>query len=261
MGGRKVNETETCLETDINDKDSSIMRDMAHEIRTQMNSIVSLSFLLKDNSLNEIKKNDLVNHIHMTCRQLITVFENFSELESNIDKNIKKEEERCNIANLFTPLFDEFRSLLITSGKKGIELIHEIQGSSLHEVIINKGVVSKIIYCLFSNSLQNTEYGYIKIGFYKSTKYLTFYVLDTGNGYAKTKEFFTSEDIKSSLEQFNDLYSAINIFLAKKFVHALNGSVEIKYNGANGSGTYFTIPVREDVIKSQSFFSKYFKLL
>jgi len=210
-----------------------------------MNSIVSLAFLLKDNSLDETKKNDLVNHINLISKHLITLFENFAELECGANKNIKEEEEKCSASNLLVPLFDEFRAHLITDGKQRIELINEIQNTNLYQVIINKTNVYKIFRCLFFNALHNTEFGYIKIGFNKkNNEYLTFYVRDSGSGYEKTKEFIDSKDIKSSLEQFNDLYAAVNIFLAKKLIYASHGVVEINNNGANGSEVYFTIPVK-----------------
>ena len=241
-------------------KHSSIMGYISHEMRTQMNSIISLSFLLKDKSLNETKKDNLVNYIHLTCQQLITVFENFAELEFVVDKNIEKEEEKCGIDNLLAPLFEEFRTLLINSGKQKIELINETQNIDLHEAVINKINVYKILRCLFNNSLQNTEYGYIRIGFYmKNNENLTFYVRDSGNGYEKTREFLNSKDIKSSLEQFNDLYSTVNIFLAKKLVHALNGVIEINYNGTDGSEVSFTIPVK-NVDKPKPTLYKFFNI-
>ena len=241
-------------------KYSSIMNGISHEMRTQMNSVVSLAFLLRDNSLDENKKNELINHIHLTCKQLITVFENFAELEFGIYKNIEKEEEKCCVDNMLAPLFDELRAFLITGEKQKIELINEIQNTNIHEVIINKTNVYKILRCLFFNSLQNTEYGYIKIGFYKKINdHLTFYVRDSGNGYEKTRILLQSKDIKSSFEQVNDLYSVINIFLAKKLVDALHGVIEINQNGTNGSEVYFTIPIKS-IDKPKLSLFRYFKL-
>ena len=238
----------------IIDVKSSIMSGMSHEMRTQMNSIISLAFLLKDSSLNEVKKNDLVNHIHMTCKQMITVFENFTELEFSINKNTETEEEKCSVIDLLAMQFEEFRTLLISSGKQGIELINEIPNIDLSEIIISKTNVHKILRCLYNNALHNTEFGYIKIGFSKNNSQLTFYVLDSGNAYEKTNKFFQSNDIKSSLELFNDLYSAVNISLAKKLIYSLNGSIDIKSNGANGSGVYFTIPVKNSAMPKSSFY-------
>jgi len=252
-------ENNTVSEVDTKSKYSSIMSCMSHEIRTQMNSITSLAFLLKDNSLNESKKNELVNNIHTTCNQLITVFENFTELEYGTNENIEDEEEKCYVHDLLAPLFDEFRSYLIIDEKQEIELINEIQNTNLDEVIINKNNVYKIFRCLFLNSLYNTEFGYIRIGLYeKNNKHLTFYISDSGNNYEKIKKLLDFKEINSSYKQLNDLYSAINIFLAKKFIQALHGVVEISHNGANGTKIDFTIPIKK-VIKPKPSFYRYFK--
>ena len=261
MGVLKYLEEEKNIASKIDvRKYTSIMSCISHEMRTQMNSIISLSFLLKDESLNETKKENLVNYINLTCKQLITVFENFAELEFVVDKNIEKEEEKCYIDNLLAPLFDEFRILIINSGKQKVELINETQCIDLHEAIINKTNVYKILRCLFNTSLYNTEYGYIRIGFcMKNNGKLTFYVRDSGNGYEKTKEFINSSGIESSLNQCNDLYSAVNIFLAKKLVKALHGVIEIKHNGADGSEVSFTIPVK-NVDKPKPTLYKFFNI-
>ena len=241
-------------------KYSPIMRSMSHEMRTHMTSIVSLAFLLKDN-FSEAKKNELFNYIHQTCKQLIIVFENFAELEYSDSRNIKKEEEKCSITNFLAPLFDEFRAHLITGGKQRVELINEIQNIDLHEVIIDKTNVYKILRCLFFNSFHNTEFGYIKIGFYiKNDGNMTFYVRDSGNSYEKTREFLNSKDINSSLNLFKDFYSAVNIFLAKKLVQALHGVIDINYNGTDGSEVYFTIPIKNIDTPKPSLY-KYFKNL
>ena len=73
---------------------------------------------------------------------------------------------------------------------------------------------------------------------------MTFYVLDSGQGYFKCKEFLHTEDLNASLMLFNDTYSAINITLAKKLIQMLGGTFWIECNGLAGTGIYFSIPSR-----------------
>jgi hypothetical protein len=73
---------------------------------------------------------------------------------------------------------------------------------------------------------------------------MTFYVLDSGQGYFKCKEFLHTEDVNQSLGKYNDTVTAINIILARKLISVLNGSIRIECNGLTSSGIYFSIPVK-----------------
>ncbi len=112
------------------------------------------------------------------------------------------------------------------------------------EVIIDSNRVFRVIHNLFQNSLNNTKSGYIKVGYYFRDNNVTFYVIDSGQGYFKCKEFLHTEDLNESLTKYNDTCSAVNITLAKNLIQILNGSVWIECNGLTGSSIYFTIPVK-----------------
>lgn len=223
---------------------TSVLNGMSHEMRTQMNSIVSLAFLLKDNSLLGPARDEFINQIYCTCEQLITLFENYLE-SAIVDTGISKNDEIiCNQNNLLDSLFSEFREILRKGGKDDIELVTESQFSESHDFFIDKARIYRIIRCLFQNSIQNTDSGYIKIGYFSSLNEVTFYVLDSGQGFLKTKEFLHTNDLTDSLTQHQDLSSAVNIALAKKLIQFLRGSYSIKCNGTSGTGIYFSIPIR-----------------
>ena len=229
---------------------TSVLNGMSHELRTQMNAIVSFAFLLKDSSLKEPERENFINQIYLTCEKLISLFENY--LESAIaDTGISKNEEKtCNINHLLNSLIAEFREILQKGGKDDIELIAETQFSDSEEVDIDRTRIYRILRCLFQNSVQNTDSGYIKIGYYQNDKVITFYVLDSGQGFSKTKEFLHTNDLTDSLSQYNDLTSAVNVTLAKKLISYLHGSFKITNNGTNGTGFYFSIPVKENAKNS-----------
>lgn len=223
---------------------TSVLNGMSHEMRTQMNSIVSLAFLLKDSSLIGPERDEFINQIYLTCEQMIALFENYLE-SAIVDTGISKNDEICSSQNnLLDNLFSEFREVLRKGGKDDIELVTETQFSALHDIYIDKTRVYRILRCLFQNAVQNTDSGYIKIGYFSSENELTFYVLDSGQGFLKTKEFLHTNDLTDSLSQHQDLSSAVNITLAKKLIQFLRGSYSIKCNGTSGTGLYFSIPVR-----------------
>jgi K+-sensing histidine kinase KdpD len=223
---------------------TSVLNGMSHEMRTQMNSIVSLAFLLKDNSLIGPERDEFINQIYLTCEQMIALFENYLE-SAIVDTAISKNDEiSCSQNNLLDNLFSEFRELLRKGGKDDIELVTETQFSASHDIYIDKTRVYRILRCLFQNAVQNTDSGYIKIGYFSSENEVTFYVLDSGQGFLKTREFLHTNNLTDSLSQHQDLSSAVNITLAKKLIQFLRGSYSIKCNGTSGTGIYFSVPVR-----------------
>lgn len=223
---------------------TSVLNGMSHEIRTHMNAIVAFSFLLKDINLQEPEKEDFVNQIYFTCEKLISLFENFLETTLVDTGGSSSDKVVCNSNNLLDLLFTEFREILRKSGKEDLELITEIQKSSNDDILIDQTKIYRVLRCLFHNSLQNTNSGYIKIGYHVSDSEAMFYVLDSGQGFSSTREFLHTNDLSGSLEKYQDLTSAVNISLAKKLIQFLHGSFNIRGNGANGTGIYFSIPVK-----------------
>lgn len=238
----------------------SVLNGMSHEMRTQMNAIVAFSFLLKDNTLRESEKEEFINQIYFTCEKLISLFENYLESAIVDTGGTTNDVVNCNMNNLLDLLISEFREILQKSGKNNIELITETQFSGTNEVCIDKNKIFRLIRCLFHNSLQNTNSGYIKIGYYNTENEITFYVLDSGQGFSKTREFLHTNDLSDSLGRYQDLTSAINISLAKKLIQVMQGSFSIRGNGTSGTGIYFSLPLKSQ-LKNDSAQKKYVKMI
>ncbi len=221
-----------------------ILAGMSHEMRTHMNAIVAFSFLMKDNSCSDSDRDEFSDQILSSCQQLITLFDSFLDSaivdagNSSIDSRIYK------VDNLFNDLLTEFRETLDNEGHRNLELITDIRFSNSVEVFIDKNKLFRVIRSLFHNAIKNTKSGYIKIGYNFSDDNVTFYVLDSGQGYFKCKEFLLTENLNESLAIDNDTFTAINITLAKKLIQMLGGTVWIECNGLTGTGIYFSVPAR-----------------
>jgi K+-sensing histidine kinase KdpD len=236
----------------------TLLTGMSHEVRTHMNAIVAFSFLMKENNCSNKEKDEFSNQIFNSCEQLIGLLDSFLDsalIESGFANTDNK---TCKLDNLLDELFTEFREIIRKDEHKDIELITEAQFNNSIEVNIDKERVSRTIRSLFKNSLKNTKSGYIKIGYNLSETGLDFHVLDSGQGYFKSKEFLSTHDMTQSLSQYNDTYSAINLILAKNLVQVLEGTLRIECNGLSGSGIYFSVPVRM-ISSSENFINNYVK--
>lgn len=222
----------------------TILKGISHEMRTHMNAIVAFSFLMKENCKNIHDGEEFSNQILSSCEQLIELFDSFLDSAIIETGNSKIDSKSCKLDNILDELITEFRDEIRNDDKKNVELITEIQFHNSLEVFIDKSKVTRIIRCLFQNSLKNTASGYIKIGYNSENDNVTFYILDSGQGYFKFKEFLNTTDLNDLLKTHNDTYTAINMSLARNLVEVLGGTLRIECNGLTGSGIYFTIPVK-----------------
>jgi len=220
----------------------TILRGMSHEMRTHMNAIVAFSYLMKKNCCNNSEREEFSNQILSSSEQLIGLFDSFFDSAIIDTGNSKADSKICKLNNILDDLLPEFREEIRKEGHKDVELVTEIQFYNSAEVLVDKNRIFRVIRSLFQNSIKNTKSGYIKIGYYFRDNKVTFYVLDSGQGYFKCKEFLHSEDINESLTLFNDMYTAINITLAKKLIQMLGGTIWIECNGLTGAGIYFSVP-------------------
>jgi K+-sensing histidine kinase KdpD len=225
----------------------TVITGISHEMRTHMNAIVAFSFLMKDNSCKDSEREEFSNQILSSCEQLIGLFDSFLDSDIIDTGNAKAESKIYKLDILLDELLSEFREELQRAGNECIELVTEIQFSNSVEVIIDKNKIYRIIRSLFQNSIKSTKSGYIKIGHFLSDDKVNFYILDSGKGYFKCKEFLQTEDLNQSLLLHNDPYTAINITLAKKLTQMLGGTISVECNGLTGTGIFLTIPVKHAV--------------
>jgi K+-sensing histidine kinase KdpD len=222
----------------------TILAGMSHEMRTHMNAIVAFSFLMGRKECDETERIEFSNQVLSSCEQIIGLFDNFLDSAIIETGNSKADLKVCKLNNILDDLLNEFREALSKGSNKDVVLVAENSLSYDVEVIIDSNRVFRVIRNLFQNSLKNTKSGYIKVGYYFRDDNLTFYVIDSGQGYFKCKEFLHTEDLNDSLTKYNDTCSAVNITLAKNLIQLLKGSVWIECNGLTGSAIYFTIPVK-----------------
>ncbi len=221
---------------------SSVLTGISHEMRTQMNAIVAFSYLLNKAEYNKEEREEFSNHIYSSCEQIISLFDNFLDSAIIDTGNSITEPGNCNPDKLFNELLSEFRDILKKERYKDLILMTENQSLNQTEYLIDANRLNRVIRNLFQNALANTKSGYIKVGYHFRDDKLTFYILDSGQGYFKSKEFLQSQDLTIPLTRFSDTYSAVNLALTRKLIQSMEGSLWIECNGLAGSAIYFSIP-------------------
>lgn len=222
----------------------TILQGMSHEVRTHMNAIVAFSYLMTRSGCDKNEREEFSDQILASCEQLIGLFDNFLD-SAILDTGISESDFRvCKFNNILDDLLSEFREILKKEAYRDVTLVIENVSSDATEVLIDSNRVFRVIRNLFNNALKNTKSGYIKIGYYFANDKITFYVLDSGQGYFKCREFLHTINLNASLSKFDDTSSAINLTLTKKIIMKLGGKIWAECNGLTGTGIYFSIPAR-----------------
>lgn len=222
----------------------NLLTGMSHEVRTYLNAIAGFSFLLKTSESTDRETKEFSNQILESCDHLIKLFESFLDSAIVDTYSMSMDLQACNLNMLLDSLLSEFREELRREGNRDVIIVTDCIFPDSTVVYTDTAKLLRIIRSLFNNARKNTKAGHIKIGFSLADEELTFYILDSGRGYFKDKEFLQSSNIGTSLKTFFDTASAINITLAKKLIQFLKGSIWINWNGVAGTGIYFSIPVK-----------------
>ena len=225
----------------------SILTGISREIRTEMNAIVAYSFLLNKREYGNDEKEELNRHIFSSCDKIISLLDNFLDFAIIDTGNSITESSLCNPNEVLHDLFSEFREVFRHREYNDLIFVSESQSVNNSEYLLEISRITRVIRNLFQIALSNTTSGYIKTGFELRNECLTFYILDSGNGYSKCREFLQSKDMEQSLKKFNDVFTAVGIALVRKLIQCMKGSIRIESNGSTGSAIYFTVPFRSPV--------------
>lgn len=222
-----------------------ILTGMSHEMRTHMNAIVAFSFLMSSKDSDKEERSEFSDYIIKSCEQLIDLFDNFLDSAILDTGNTVNDIRRCDLNVLFQELVTEFRGVLPKYSNKSIDLIVEDKGINSGEVFIDIHKVSRVIHNLFLNAIENTNNGYIRLGYNVSGEKVIFYVIDSGQSFQKSNNLLNGRDNFDSQSGSSCTQIAVSFLLAKKLIALMRGEIWIEQNGISGSGIYFSIPAKE----------------
>jgi len=228
---------------------NSLLAGLSRELRTNMNSVVAFTYLLNRNDNTASEREQFSNHIHNACEQLISLFDNFLDSAIIDTGNSKSEAGKCNPATFFKRLFAGFSEVMKNDLYRDILFMPDSIDDKVPECYLDENRFTRLASLLFRISLSNISGGYIRAGYCIRDEILTFYILDSGQGFFKCREFFYSNDLTHSLIKFNDVPMAVSMLLARKLASIMGCSMRIESNCLSGTGFFVTVPVK--VIKEE----------
>jgi two-component system, OmpR family, aerobic respiration control sensor histidine kinase ArcB len=226
---------------------SEFIANMSHDIRTPITGILGLSQLLK-NQLNSIKNKQYVSLIMTATNELLELLNDIIEtvqIDANLIYRKHKLFSLSDIINHNTKLIQP----AITH--KSLELKVNIDHSAPDNLIGDKKHLDKILLNLLSNAIKFTEKGSITLNI--STKphpekpnqiQLEIKVSDTGMGFSKQEQKKIFDHFTRLTPSYQGIYkgSGLGLYLVKKYVDDLAGSIDVESQEGKGSAFTITIP-------------------
>jgi signal transduction histidine kinase len=222
-----------------------ILAGVSHEVRTLMNAIVAFSYLINNKQFTDEERKEFSEQIIQSCEQLSGLFDNFLDSAVLETGKVKHEMQECDATKNIENLASEFRILMRKKNKDNITFIQEdnLPGKLMVEMDVPR--ISRVIHNLFRNALDNTDSGYIRLGCTFRENIITFYIKDTGKGYAQNRDFLLSDNPEIFFSENQDTYSAMNLILARNLITAMGGSIRVEPNEVEGTSVFFTLHAKE----------------
>jgi len=228
---------------------SEFLAQMSHEIRTPINTILSFSYLIKE----DIKENRLENideyfsSIERGSSRVIRTIDlilNLSELQSGTyEPKIEKIDLQKDVIN---GLYSEF---LVKAKKQNLQLILKSDSSKKYFVNADLYTTTQIFANLIDNAIKYTLKGEVKICLSENDKKVIVDIIDSGIGMSKEfqKNLFEpfSQEESGYTRKFEG--TGLGLALVKKYCEVNN--VEISVESIKGKGTIFSISFPNPLIE------------
>ena len=225
---------------------TEFLNNMSHEIRTPMNGILGFSQMLSEPDLDPIKRNNFVNIIQSSGKQLMHIIDDILEISRLGTKQVKVAKEEVCINDVLLELFSIFD---IKAKENKTPLFLKKQLSDKESTIISdKTKLNKILSNLLENALKFTNNGFIEFGYaLKNNKtQLELYVKDTGIGIKPEKqELIFGRFVQAEKELTKKVGGlGLGLSIAKENTELLGGKISVKSKKMEGATFFVNIPFK-----------------
>ncbi len=223
---------------------AEFLANISHELRTPMNGILGMAYLLRDTRLDSTQRSyvETINHSAENLLLLINDVLDLSKIEA---KELILDKRAFDIRNSFT---QTIKILLPLAGKKGIDVIYEIDANVPEVIIGDQGRFAQIVTNLVGNAIKFTHKGKVeaRLQYDASTGFISCTVTDTGIGIPEDKHKAIFEKFVQGDAAITREYGGTGLGLAitKQLTVMLGGSIGFESKPGVGSKFWFKIPAQ-----------------
>jgi PAS domain S-box-containing protein len=219
---------------------------MSHEVRTPLNAILGLAYLLERGPMHADETRDLVHKIHLAGRTLLGIVNHVLDIS-------KIEAGRLDIEHAPFRLGDVMASVAsilgVGASAKSLELLVD-QPPAGTEVLVGDALrLEQVLVNLGGNAIKFTDHGRVLVRVELARReahrvVLRFAILDTGIGIAPDKavEIFSpfAQADTSTTRRFGG--TGLGLTICRQLVELMGGRIDLESRPGHGSEFWFIIP-------------------
>jgi PAS domain S-box-containing protein len=216
----------------------TFMANMSHEMRTPLNIINGINYLMLKTNLDETQKGYVKNHKFATenLLEIISNILDYSQIEAG---KLEKEMEDFNLSHLVNKIVSSFKPL---ANEKNIVLQLDYEKSLVHFFYSDYFKIKQIITNLTANALKYTNSGKILLKVYRvsdsnNETTIKIIVSDTGVGIPKDKYEQIFESFTQLPTENKKKYAGtgLGLSIVKELVKFLDGKLSVQSEFGIGS--------------------------
>ncbi|MGB9716669.1 MAG: sensor histidine kinase [Thermodesulfovibrionales bacterium] len=222
---------------------SDFLSIISHELRTPLVSIIGYNDLLLDGVAGKLTEEqvDALKKIGNNSKRLLELINAMLEFNRLEAKSIETKE--VNIYYLIEEIKSETQDLISESG---LNFVWRVE-SGLPNIHTDPTKLKLVLNNLINNALKFTEKGNIAVDIHKFNEGIEISVSDTGIGIAP-------ENLSIIFEPFRQIESpltrrhggvGLGLYIVKRLLEQLNGSIKVKSEPEKGSTFYVWIPAQK----------------
>lgn len=234
------NLAETALRTQ-----QQFLASMSHDIRTPLNAIIGMVFLLQDTPLNG-EQTEYIKVLRNSSNILLGMLNgvlDFAKIESGKQEVHQRE---IDLPHLVQSLMDTLSYRIIN---KPVKLSCHVD-ERINTILLGDDILlSQILMNLLGNAEKFTAKGGISIEAtlvkeFNSAVWIEFKVKDTGIGISKERQKDIFQDFMQADEDIRATYggTGLGLFICKKLVETLGGTISVESVPGKGTVFSFSIP-------------------
>jgi len=223
---------------------SAFLSNMSHEVRTPLNSIIGFSQLLTDRNFEEEQRNEFLQIIINNGNNLLTIISDIMDISKLESGEITIRQTQIDAQKFLSGIYEQF-SFQAEANKLELKLTLPDSGDTETVFMADDNRLRQIFNNLMNNAFKFTENGRIEIGYHLYSKFVEFYVSDTGIGVPAAYHYKIFESFRQIETEKTRKYggNGLGLAITKNLVELMGGKIWVVSEFGKGSVFYFTMPI------------------
>lgn len=235
---------------EANKSKSMFLANMSHEIRTPLNGVIGFMELLSQTQLTTAQI-DILKNANTSANNLLLIINDILDLSKIEAGKLELDPVKFNLHAVIYSIVNSFNFI---AGKKGIELLLDLNVDVPTTVLADELRLTQILYNLLSNAVKFTSEGFIRLAISsKATskpnyEIFTFTVEDTGIGInpvqqKKLFQAFTQADSTTTRKYGG---TGLGLTISNMILAQMGSNLVLKSEAGKGSIFSFSIELKCD---------------